>query len=397
MECGNDSFAIKCFKKDIPDLKDRYALLSNYLNTLSLPALTNFTYLSDAICVGGRWYPIIRMEWADAQQLDQYVEQHLKNKGALARLGVEFRKVLEDLAQHEIAHGDLQHGNILVGKNGEVRLVDYDGMYIPPLQNMPAQESGHHNYQHPIRYQNGYFAPDADSFASIVIYTSLCALEKEPDLWQFYNGDNLIFSADDFRNPGSTPLWQRLASSSSGEVRQLAGELENYCQGSLASIPTLENLLTSMLGLAYPQGGATSIPVPSSAPSHAPTGAWWLQNSPSNQIVSAPAISSSPPVANAPTVSPRASTTSPNTFPMVSAISSVNSTPVQSGNYPTQIVTFYSSPQTTQSPTNVDDNSVFMTYLKIGLIFFVTAILLIGLLVLMASLKVHLPHNVSQK
>ena len=39
-----------------------------------------------------------------------------------------------DLERHGIAHGDLQHGNLLVAADGTFRLVDYDGMYVPALR-----------------------------------------------------------------------------------------------------------------------------------------------------------------------------------------------------------------------------------------------------------------------
>jgi thiamine kinase-like enzyme len=35
-----------------------------------------------------------------------------------------------------VAHGDLQHGNILVA-NGKPKLIDYDGMYVPALRAYP--------------------------------------------------------------------------------------------------------------------------------------------------------------------------------------------------------------------------------------------------------------------
>ena len=51
----------------------------------------------------------------------------------------------------EFAHGDLQHGNVLVDQEGQLRLVDFDSVWIPQLQGQPAPtESGHPNYQPPV-------------------------------------------------------------------------------------------------------------------------------------------------------------------------------------------------------------------------------------------------------
>ncbi|QLQ08322.1 MAG: hypothetical protein HZY76_21580 [Anaerolineae bacterium] len=55
---------------------------------------------------------------------------------------------MRNLQTHGIAHGDLQHGNVLVAAD-ELRLIDYDGMYVPPLSGRESHEIGHRNYQHP--------------------------------------------------------------------------------------------------------------------------------------------------------------------------------------------------------------------------------------------------------
>lgn len=38
------------------------------------------------------------------------------------------------LHEKSIAHGDLQHGNILVDSNGNIYLIDYDSMFVPSLE-----------------------------------------------------------------------------------------------------------------------------------------------------------------------------------------------------------------------------------------------------------------------
>ena len=44
------------------------------------------------------------------------------------------------MREHVIAHGDLQHGNIIVQDDGTIRLVDYDGCYVPELAGLKSNE-----------------------------------------------------------------------------------------------------------------------------------------------------------------------------------------------------------------------------------------------------------------
>src|SRR5207248_10425515 len=65
-----------------------------------------------------------------------------------------FRSV-RHLEAAKVAHGDLQHGNILV-RGGSIQLVDYDGMWVPALSGRDATEIGHRAYQHPERSGQDY-------------------------------------------------------------------------------------------------------------------------------------------------------------------------------------------------------------------------------------------------
>ena len=98
----------------------------------------------------GQWYPILKMGWVEGEPLNLYVEKNLTHASLLRDLDREFAKMVRDLRRFFIAHGDLQHGNVLV-VNGKLKLVDYDGMFVPDLDGLPSHELGHPNYQHPAR------------------------------------------------------------------------------------------------------------------------------------------------------------------------------------------------------------------------------------------------------
>jgi hypothetical protein len=119
-----------------------------------------------------------------------------------------------------VAHGDLQHGNILV-RSGSIQLVDYDGMWVPALRGRHATETGHRAYQHPERSGQDY-GQEIDRFSALVIYLSLAALERDATLWErFHTGDNLIFVQKDFQQAGRSAIWQQLSRIGSREIDRL--------------------------------------------------------------------------------------------------------------------------------------------------------------------------------
>jgi hypothetical protein len=149
LRCGTRVFAVRCFIQPVTNQQQRYDALSSHLRGFSAPSLVDFAYLSQGIRVRGHWYPIVRMEWVNGLQLHQYIENHLRQGQILERLAASWRWVIAGLRGAYMAHGDLEHGNILVDSQSQIRLVDYDGLFIPALRAHPPGELGHPNYQHP--------------------------------------------------------------------------------------------------------------------------------------------------------------------------------------------------------------------------------------------------------
>ena len=275
LHSGTQMFAVRCFIRPVTNQQQRYDALSQHLHGIWLPALVDYTYLPQGIRVRGQWYPVVRMAWIAGQQLHQYIEDHLRHSQLLERLVIQWRGVVAGLCGAHMAHGDLQHGNILVDGHDQLHLVDYDGFFIPALHTQPPGERGHPNYQHPERQQHGYYAANADAFSALVIYLALLALRTEPGLWSWHTGENLIFKADDFTQPGRTAVWQRLQGSVDPEVQRLTATLERFCREPVSAVPDLDTVIqglservsvTAKLHLAPTQPALLSPPVPSQQP-----------------------------------------------------------------------------------------------------------------------------------
>lgn len=228
---GDRAWAVRCFTR-IPqsDVQQRYRLISEYLSQYSIPYLVNFDFLARGILVKGEWYPILKMDWVEGVELDRYIGEYLNDSQVLLRLERQLRQLQQDLQKVSIAHGDLQHGNIMVDDRGELKLVDYDGMYVPALRGMPPQEIGHPNYQSPNRSPQD-FSDRLDQFSVEVISLSLRALAAEPSLWEIFHEDNknLIFRQNDFQEPERSPVFQAIANIPDRETIELRDRLIRQC------------------------------------------------------------------------------------------------------------------------------------------------------------------------
>ena len=229
---GDRAWAVRCFTR-IPqaNVQHRYQLISDYLNQHQIPYLVNFEFLAKGVLVKGEWYPILKMDWVSGMEIDRYIGEYINDSQVLLRLDKQLQQLRADLQRVGIAHGDLQHGNIMVNDRSELKLVDYDGMYVPALRGIPPLEVGHPNYQPPNRSLDD-FGDRLDEFSFNVISLSLRALATKPDLWQIFHEDNknLIFRQNDFQQPESSPVFQSIATISDDETRSLCDRLIRQCQ-----------------------------------------------------------------------------------------------------------------------------------------------------------------------
>ncbi|WP_426746759.1 hypothetical protein VZQ01_01835 [Myxococcus faecalis] len=219
--CGDQVYAVRCFTRPYPrDQESRYLEIRRHLEQRWLPSSVGVWFQPRGIHVRGRWLPIVMMEWVQGESLERYVGRHLHEPLTLFRLAAEWLGLLSALRDAGIAHGDLQHGNVLVTERG-LRLIDYDGMCVPALVGRTGHETGHPNYQHPGR-DAAFFDLRLDHFSGWVVWLSLVALAHEPSLWERFQGgdDCLLLRRRDFVEPERSPLLQALRTSPHARVRE---------------------------------------------------------------------------------------------------------------------------------------------------------------------------------
>lgn len=241
---GGARYAIKCFTREAPEQATRYRAVGEHLARLDDDWTVGFDYVGRGIMVDGAWYPVLRMEWVEAVSLLRWLDRNVDDSEAVAHVAARFARLVAELAAAGIGHGDLQHGNLLITDDGAVKLVDYDGMYVPALAGLPAAETGHRNYQSPDRTA-AEFGPEIDRFSSWVVYLSLVALAVDPSLWRQLrdeDAEHLLLAESDFTEPAGSFRLATLTGHPDARLRGLALRFQEILLHHRAAPPPLEPL-----------------------------------------------------------------------------------------------------------------------------------------------------------
>jgi len=248
---SNKNYAIKCFTRSAGERRERYDTVSRYLQSHKLSSLVSFEYLSDSVRVFNdpqRKLPIVKMEWVEGKPLKDWLSDCCQsgNSHFISELAEKWMTLIQELRDHQLAHGDLQHGNILVTSQNELRLVDYDGMSVPDLIGKAAMEIGLPGYQHPQRVdrKDVKLSLDLDNFSSIIVYVGLKAIAWDPTLFKPEENEyGLLFSELDFRNPDQSQIFKTLSNTTDDSLRKWADKILMLLKVGLEEIPSLQEFL----------------------------------------------------------------------------------------------------------------------------------------------------------
>lgn len=231
-------WAVRCFLHSIADLNDRYRALSECIAHDQLDFTVPFQFLEKGIRVKSEWVPILKMEWVEGLPLDMYLRRNIGQPSTINEMAEQFALMVLAMYEAGIAHGDLQHGNILVTSSG-LKLVDYDNMYVPALSGRYSNEIGHRNYQHPGRSRE-HFGPVLDNFSAHVIYQSLKIIAAAPAALDMET-EGLLFTREDFLAPEHSVNFRLLENHDNRDVAVCAKTIRCLLKYSCAEVPRLDS------------------------------------------------------------------------------------------------------------------------------------------------------------
>ncbi len=244
-------FAIRVFHRRQDERLEHYRRVSQYLQGRAISSIVGFRFDPRGIrsARDGKLYPLLLMDWVPGVTLFDWIQSRCREGYARAlhmAAGV-WLHVVGELAHQGVVHGDLQHGNVLVSREGHFKLVDYDCMGVPSLLGRRNLETGLPPYQHPGRNQETPLFSGLDNFSALVIYVALRALAASPGLWCRYvdqtGYDRILFREGDFLQPAASPLYRELQRLPDRQVVFLAGTLFELAQQELGDVPPLSDVL----------------------------------------------------------------------------------------------------------------------------------------------------------
>lgn len=237
--------AVRCFYRSVPERDARYSAICRYISQHPSPILVPIRYLSQGVLVRGSWFPITVMDWVEGDTLETYIVKNINNKSLISALPGEFQRLVAELENLGIAHGDISHRNIII-RNGKMILIDYDGMFVPEIFGQKSTENGSPYFQHPRRNAN-HFNASIDRFSCLVIYICLKALAENPALWSKYEtgGEGLLLKREDFIDPFQSRLLLELEKLPS--LRPLIPKFRQVCLSDVSNTPRLVDFIGDRL------------------------------------------------------------------------------------------------------------------------------------------------------
>jgi hypothetical protein len=240
--------ALRFFTTNKGGLKSRYKILGDYfkknIRGNDKPScIMDFKYLTNAVKISIKknnvLFDLIKMDWIDGKTLEYFMIT-CKNKNEIKIIKEKFKKTIEDMEQYGIAHGDLHPKNIMIDKNSEIKLVDYDCMYVEDFKGSSMPELGDLDTQHPNRASFKYDST-IDRFSALVLYLALMVIEEDPNFSNIRNGD-FIFKKEDYEDPHNSNTFKKLKMLSE-DVNYILKILISYCEQKNPKIDTLSSIL----------------------------------------------------------------------------------------------------------------------------------------------------------
>ena len=201
-------YALKCFTEEQEGRAESYRQIADELEFVDSPYLTSVKYLEKEIFVDSSCeedeFPVLLMDWIDGETMENYIAENYQDNYVMAMLCYRFCKMAAWLRSQPFAHGDIKPDNIMVRPDGNLSLVDYDGMFVPAMKGQKSPTIGTKDFSHPLRTVDD-FNETIDDFALASIALSLKAISMNSTLLDIYGAsDRLLFSESDYRTPSSS-------------------------------------------------------------------------------------------------------------------------------------------------------------------------------------------------
>ena len=196
-------FALKCFTEDQKKRRESYEKITEELAHVESPYVISVNYFEKELfvnssCTSETEFPVLLMDWVEGSTMESYISMNYHNINSIKWLAYRFCKLASWLRSQSFAHGDIKPDNIMVEPNGNLVLIDYDGMYVPAMKGQKSPTLGSRDYSHPLRNVSD-FNETIDDFSLASMALSLKLLSLDTDLYSRYaTSDGMLLRKTDY-------------------------------------------------------------------------------------------------------------------------------------------------------------------------------------------------------
>ena len=220
-------YAIKCYTDVKYDIYNRLEIVKTKLDLVESPYLVKFDIVYNEININVNdlvdeevvYFPVVIMDWVDGVTLDNYIPEPEKAKDDFRKLINNYKTMSSWLLEQRFCHGDISPKNIVITKDNNILLIDYDNMVfsdeeIPVSTNKMKDE----NFCNPSQ-ESSKSEINIDNFSLVSIMISLIyEYESIPKTWERnpwgrnhnYYGRISFFKKEDYTDLGKSNLFKRI-------------------------------------------------------------------------------------------------------------------------------------------------------------------------------------------
>lgn len=177
---GNNAVVCRCV---LPD-SSHIALKCYASRRRNAHTIYGDSYIERELCLptlAGRGYvDVTTLPWIEGTTLESYIK---KPNTDYRTLSDSFDLMALEMLRSPWAHGDIKPDNVIITPSGDMKLIDFDAMWIPGFTDADAEEIGTPAFSHPLR-DDRHFDKHIDDFSIAMLSTMLAALALKREYFE---------------------------------------------------------------------------------------------------------------------------------------------------------------------------------------------------------------------
>lgn len=213
-------YAIKCYTDVKYGIYNRMEVVKEKMRLVESPYFVKMNIVFNELNInvnvlkdeGICYYPIVIMDWVDGITLDHYHPKSEKAEDDLKQLISSYKSMSSWLLEQNFSHGDISPKNIIVTKDNNTMIIDYDNMVFSDEDVVPVPIAKMKDDDFCNPYQTSFkYEDNIDNFSLVSIMISLIYQLESTKPWKrgryFYG---YFLKKEDYINLDKSNLYKNI-------------------------------------------------------------------------------------------------------------------------------------------------------------------------------------------